>query len=121
MQAINDTEEDGLPGFPKKMIRADGIWSSPALADLDGDGKKEIIFGANDGQLHALNSNGREIAGFPVQAGDYIRSSPAVADIDGDGDLEIAVGCDDTNMYVFESNGTVAAGFPDRAASTHGA
>jgi WD40 repeat protein len=112
MQAINDTEEDGLPGFPKKMIRADGIWSSPALADLDGDGKKEIIFGANDGQLHALNSNGREIAGFPVQAGNYIRSSPAVADIDGDGDLEIAVGCDDSNMYVFESNGTVAAGFP---------
>lgn len=117
MYSINETVEDNLSGFPKKIVRADSIWSSPALADINDDGKQEIIFGANDNQLHALGLNGMEIDGFPVVVGDIIRSSPAVDDIDGDGAPEIAVGCDDGMMYVFESNGTVAAGFPTETGS----
>ncbi len=40
--AINEANEANMPGFP--VITGEGIWSSPALADINGDGKKEAHF-----------------------------------------------------------------------------
>src|SRR5256885_1784346 len=53
-----------LPGFPRQLT-SDGA-SSPALADLDGDNKNELVFGTSDGRIHALRPDGSELPGFPV-------------------------------------------------------
>ena len=107
---IDEEIEANLPGFP--VIAGDDIWSSPALADLDGDGSKEIIFGTNKGNLHAIGIDGEDIAGFPLVLRDAIRSSPAIGDIDGDGSMDIVVGCDDGMLYAFSKSGSMLAGFP---------
>lgn len=63
-----------------------------ALADLDGDGRKEIIVVSSKGRLFALNTQGFMVDGFPVQLGTgarAFRSGPLVADIDGDGREEL--------------------------------
>ena len=91
-----------VPGFPVWVF--DTVWSSPALADLDRDGKREIIFGGDmdaypgapypaGGLVWALKSNGSRQPGFPRSLpGQVIWSSPAVTDLTGDGRLDIVVG-----------------------------
>src|SRR4029077_20929838 len=52
--------------------------SSPALADLDGDGKADIVFGTSDGFVYAKHADGSDLAGWPV-AGDPIPYNPGSA------------------------------------------
>lgn len=113
---IDEEIEANLPGFP--VITGDNIWSSPAMADLDGDGSKEIVFGTNKGNLHAIGIDGEDIAGFPLVLRDVIRSSPAIGDVDGDGSIDIAVGCDDGMLYAFSKDGSMLPGFPAETADS---
>ncbi|MBL8057784.1 MAG: VCBS repeat-containing protein [Anaerolineales bacterium] len=65
------------------------------LADLDGDGRREILFPAYDGQLHAYWLDKTEHGCWPYevnQAGEgFLRfgSEPAVVDLDNDGQAEV--------------------------------
>ena len=54
-----------MPGFPV-FIDASGE-GSPHIADLNGDGKREIIYGDTNGLVHAIQSDGSELAGWPVK------------------------------------------------------
>jgi hypothetical protein len=65
---------------------------NPVLADLDGDGKKEILFPSYDGKVHAYWLDRTEHGSWPYDVpGTGIRfaSEPAVADLDGDGHAEV--------------------------------
>ncbi len=73
---------------------ADGIVSSPAVGDIDGDGKLEIVYGGFDGRVWVLRADGTDMPGWPRFVRDTIWSSPALADLDGDGRLEIMIGID---------------------------
>ncbi len=79
-------------GFP--FATGNGaIICSPAIADLDRDGLKEIIFFTTSRQLYVLRQDGSLYPGFPVTHDtEYDESagpSPAVGNFDGDADLEI--------------------------------
>ncbi|WP_419656791.1 hypothetical protein Dvar_59130 [Desulfosarcina variabilis str. Montpellier] len=68
---------------------------NPVLADLDGDGEKEILFASYDGRVHAFWLDKTEHGGWPFtvnQASEGIlrfASEPLVADLDGDGRSEV--------------------------------
>jgi hypothetical protein len=118
---------DLLPGFPVELAQDSD--SSPALAELDGDGRWWIAFGDDGGWLHVLDAAGRERAGFPVRTlgprpgptptphppgGNVysIEASPAIADLDGDGRFEIAIGSWDGRMYAWDDAGALLPGWP---------
>lgn len=53
-----------LTNFPI-FVGASGE-SSPKLSDINGDGRDDVVLLTADGRLHAFQSDGAELAGFPV-------------------------------------------------------
>ncbi len=78
-----------------------------AIVDLDGNGSPEIIFGAYDSLLHAIQVDGTELTGFPVSLNYLIEATPSIGDVDNDGDLEIVIGSLDRDLYVVQHDGAV--------------
>jgi hypothetical protein len=77
---------DGIP---------DGVYASPSIADVDDDGKNEVIFGGGDHHLWVVDgATGQPEAGFPLDMLDTIFSSTAIADLDGDNVLDYTFGAD---------------------------
>ncbi len=74
-----------------------GIFGSPALADIDGDGGLDIVSGSLDAHVYAWDGDGEPLDGFPVKldsddaAGAEIVTSPAIAQLDGEGPPEIVI------------------------------
>jgi hypothetical protein len=113
------------PGFPKQFA-SDGA-SSPALVDLDGDNRNEMVFGTSDGRVHAIKPDGSEAPGFPVhtdalplhtggqafKSGEVpetasfgaILSSLATGDIDHDGAPEVVATDMEGRLYVWSAKG----------------
>ncbi|MEZ5196307.1 MAG: FG-GAP-like repeat-containing protein [Bacteroidales bacterium] len=98
-------------------------YSTPVLADLDGDGKREIIAGdhssaAGNGAVHVLKYDGSFFPGWPKYTGYWIYGPPAVGDIDGDGSLDIAIGdqvlsgTPVSKVFVWDKDGNALPGWP---------
>ena len=98
------------PNFPINLKMDSN--TSPALADLDNDGRVEIIVGDDAGRLHVFTRDGSELPGFPRLAGSRIESSPTVVDLDDNGMLDIVVGAADGYVYAWNSVGDILLGWP---------
>ena len=78
-----------------------GFSGSPVLADLDGNGRLDIVQSALDDHLYAWHGDGTPVSGFPVhlRVGSCASgipfaesiNTPAVGDITGDGKPEIVI------------------------------
>ncbi|MHA1771613.1 MAG: PQQ-binding-like beta-propeller repeat protein [Candidatus Thorarchaeota archaeon] len=63
-------------------------FSTPAIADIDGDGDYDIVVGSYNNRTYALDgSTGTLLWSFTT--GGPVECSPSVADIDGDGDFDL--------------------------------
>jgi hypothetical protein len=77
-----------------------GWYASPAVADLNGDGQREVIWGGYD--LFVLDgATGANLAVAPN--GSRIWPGIAVADLSGDGSLEIVVGRSSNQLHVYHA------------------
>jgi hypothetical protein len=74
------------------------------VADLDGDGKPEVIWGAYD--VWALNGADGSIK-WRAASGNRVWPGVAVADLTGDGTLEVIVGRGGDQLTVYDRNGSV--------------
>jgi hypothetical protein len=88
------------PGWPQPT-QLDSE-SSPIVADFDGDGSPDIVFGGQEGVMHGWRSDGSELLGFPLSVGDFIRGTPAASDLDADGHIDLVVAAWDRNVYIWD-------------------
>lgn len=96
-----------------------GISSAPFVADIDGDGKKEIIFGTKKGKLFVLDSNAGikwfydsnekidevELMFLDVENASSIEAPPNVGDLNRDGKKEVVFGTELGIVYVLDDKG----------------
>ncbi len=95
-------------GWPARFRGIGAI--SPAIADISGDGSKELVIGTTSG-LNVFSHDGRSLPGFPVLLGINMRSVPALYDIDHDGLPEI-ICTNASGIHVFNHDGSYAEGWP---------
>jgi len=112
------------PGFPQ--ITGNAVdWNSPMVADLKGDGQKEIVLTSTDGRAYAWHLDGSKLISNPdsfywyekqgkdsvkvlapaaiiAESDSEVFSTPAIGDIDGDGVQEIVFGSDDGYLYALK-------------------
>jgi hypothetical protein len=70
------------PGVQGGKYR-NSVFSTPAVGDLTGDGRLDIVFGSYDHDLYALDADGHLLPGFPIDTQDTIWSSPALFHVRG--------------------------------------
>lgn len=147
---VINTKGQDLPGWPKRLPLvpscphdpakvaegtcmdlkhgfARGTYSAPVLADMNKDGKPEIILGGFDGKIWVFKTDGAVLDGFPVtlrstvsDKPSRIMATPTVADLNGDGIPEIASGSNQQiggggnagPVFVVDGRGNNAPGGP---------
>ncbi len=95
-----------LAGFPARLpLRDDvgAITSTPILADVDGDGMADILFGTATGLVYGVNGQGELLPEFPLTALGPISSSLFVADADGDGRMNLGALTARGDVHVWKS------------------
>lgn len=83
---------NGKDGSIKWQTRTRGSDSPPTIADLDGDGKLEILHGEFGGWVICLDAETGSVNWeIAVDLNSWIQTAPSIADLDGDGKLDFVV------------------------------
>jgi len=77
--------------------------TSPAIADVSGDGQAEIVQGSGAYLLRAYDLSGATPAGWPKFTHGWLVASPTPGDVDGDGQLEVVAATRNGNLYVWDT------------------
>ena len=106
------------PKFVRNIAAGETAWfSSPAIVDLDGDGKKEIV--APLYSTFVFDTAGKQLAKGTSTKG-RVYAPGVVADLDGDKVFEVVVGGNEGTVVAYEYRGkTLApkAGWPQSTCS----
>ncbi len=98
----------GKDGSIKWEAPTGGSDSPPTFADIDGDGKPEILHGGFDGAIRCFNAeDGSAAWTLPVHNNAWIQTAPSLVDLNGDGNLDIVVATwafspDTDKIYAFD-------------------
>jgi hypothetical protein len=91
-----------IDNFPFSVTGIDKITSGVSVADLNGDGVFEVIFGTGDGRVYAYSTNGKILEGFPLLAGKEVKSTPAI--INNNGNFGILAYSQDGYLYGWKTS-----------------
>lgn len=82
---------NGLTGALTWSVPSGGGDSPPTIADIDNDGKPEIVFGNFSGQIRILNGENGSLNKNIQVTNSTIQTDPVLVDVNNDGNLDIIV------------------------------
>lgn len=83
---------NGATGTSTWICNTRGSDSPPAVADIDSDGKPEVIHGEFTGYVIAINAeNGTQAWEILVDPNSWVQTAPTVVDLDNNGQLDFVV------------------------------
>jgi len=88
--------------WPYVIDTSTKVNTSPAIANINGDKYLDVIVGANNQYIYALNYDKTTISPFPLPLFGK-PSSPIIGDIDGDRKSEIILASDNGYLHVWEN------------------
>ncbi len=100
----------GKTGVLQWVAPTAGSDSPPAIADIDNDGKPEILHGGFDGHVLCLNAeDGSQAWSKTVFSNAWVQTAPTIVDLDGNGQLDFVVGTwafspDTSRIYAYRGN-----------------
>lgn len=102
---------NGKTGAVKWQTPTKGSDSPPTIADVDNDGKPEILHGEFGGYVICINAENGSISWeIPVDTNSWIQTAPTIVDLDGNGQLDFVVGTwnnvnkQDNKVYAYRGN-----------------
>jgi len=93
-----------LKGWPRQIEDIQFL-VAPAIADVSGDGRAEVIYGSGGYLLYAWDADGELAEGWPHFTGGWVLGSPAVGDITGDGYLDVVVTTREGYLFAWSTQG----------------
>jgi MYXO-CTERM domain-containing protein len=131
----------GAPAYASKAVDADvareAFTQAPGIADLDGDGKPEIVVSTWTGTIYVVERDGSLRKGWPVRLPEVPScpldkdpdpetpcmsettriargafAAPVLVDLDKDGKLDIVQSAFDGKIYAFDASGKPLDGWP---------
>lgn len=117
---IHVLRHDGTPaaGWPVEAGRGWG-WHPPAIGDLDGDRRLDVVWVSRDCFVHAYSGRGELLNGWPIPFHTLARDCgvPILGDLTGDGTHEVVVGAYSYDPHsgilgAWEADGSPLVGWP---------
>jgi len=87
-----------------------GSDSPPTIADIDKDGKPELLHGGFDGHVLCLNAeDGSQAWSKTVFSNSWVQTAPSIVDLDGNGHLDFVAGTwafspDTSRIYAYQAD-----------------
>jgi hypothetical protein len=125
-RAINVVHDPTWLSGPPLKLSAGGE-SQPALVDLQGTGRLDMVFGDADGFVHAIDPlTHHELPGWPVHTGavsavphagvrpgyESIIADVAVGDLTHTGNLDVVATTEEGRVFVWDAHGGLQPGWP---------
>ncbi|MDP6499278.1 MAG: PQQ-binding-like beta-propeller repeat protein [Candidatus Marinimicrobia bacterium] len=102
---------DGLTGNLEWFANTRGSDSPPTVADIDNDGKYEILHGEFGGYVICINGEDGSVSWeIAVNTNSWVQTAPAILDVDDNGQLDFIVA-----TWVFGGQGDIYAYTGDSA------
>lgn len=93
-----------LAGFPRQIDDV-SFFMAPAVADITGDGRPEVIIGSGGHFVYAWDASGDIAPGWPKFTGGWMIGAASVGDIDGDGWLDVVQATRQGHVFAWRTAG----------------
>ncbi len=100
--AWRGSDGNALEGFPQ-VVSDMAFFVTPAVADVDADGRHDVVAGNGVYMLEARAADGSAAPGWPKLTGGWLVGTPGFGDLDRDGQAEVAVVRRDGVLLVWDT------------------